>query len=562
MIRPAIAIALVCCLSIIGWAVYRSALSEEEVARMAAAPPTIDWENVVDDPSEKLTTTWYPLPRFPSGREGTWAELQLEEQFNIDIKPILTDGTAYGRRKPLMFAGGAIPDYTFDGDPVDVRRDVHHGCLVPVPRWVIRKYAPTYARFITENDPNGWLFAYANGQNYGIPTLYIDGAYAVPGVWRMDYLRNVGIDKIPETLDEFHEALYRMTYDDPDGNGKDDTYGMSGNVRLWAFVFPEFFGAFGVLPMDWQEVDGRIVWGGIRPEAKQVLQLLGDWYAEGLIDPEFVTDGIDHPRRLTNKFINGHNGYAWNVLGTYFQFDPSQPTGMNNVLGKLYPEAEAVPAWLPIGPDGQRGVRFWGAAASVMVFGPGIVEKPQKVIRILKIIEYARSCDIDTYLSFLHGAHGLHWDYRVPDEGRPGTGLSSGVRRLPPYDDKQKFDREVLAGCYAGGANIEHDDAHTPPEQLAFRDTYRKKEWCLVDALGKPGVVPSAQRYLAELRNWQLTVYAEFIRGNRSLDTFDAFVEEWMKRGGRVMTEEANELLEVKREIFEEVGASRVMSDE
>ena len=45
---------------------------------------------------------------------------------------------------------------------------------------------------------------------------------------------------------------------------------------------------------------------------------------------------------------------------------------------------------------------------------------------------------------------------------------------------------------------------------------------------------------MMDLRNWQLTVFAEIIRGERELDAFDDYVTTWLERGGEAMTEQAN----------------------
>jgi hypothetical protein len=63
---------------------------------------------------------------------------------------------------------------------------------------------------------------------------------------------------------------------------------------------------------------------------------------------------------------------------------------------------------------------------------------------------------------------------------------------------------------------------------------------------------------LRDLRNLQMTVYAEIVRGDRELDYFDTFVEQWMALGGAEMLQEAQELLEIRDEIFQRVGVSQV----
>ena len=54
----------------------------------------------------------------------------------------------------------------------------------------------------------------------------------------MDWLREVGIAEVPETLEEMYDALHEFRHDDPDGNGILDTYGFCPVIR-WSLTFVE-----------------------------------------------------------------------------------------------------------------------------------------------------------------------------------------------------------------------------------------------------------------------------------------------------------------------------------
>ena len=152
-------------------AVY--ALAERQARRMQTteAELSIDWDAVVDDPEERLEISWMSIPRFPTAREGTWIEKRLEARFNVDFKPLFTSHFAYMRRRPLVFAGGNVPDLFYAGDPVVVQKDAHHGYALPIPYEVIQKHAPNYVRYLNQYAPSTWLYAYWKGANYGIPYL-------------------------------------------------------------------------------------------------------------------------------------------------------------------------------------------------------------------------------------------------------------------------------------------------------------------------------------------------------------------------------------------------------
>ena len=48
---------------------------------------------------------------------------------------------------------------------------------------------------------------------------------------RKDWLDKLGL-AAPTTLDELYDVLYAFTYNDPDGNGKNDTYGLGAFIEI------------------------------------------------------------------------------------------------------------------------------------------------------------------------------------------------------------------------------------------------------------------------------------------------------------------------------------------
>lgn len=402
---------------------------------------------------------------------------------------------------------------------------------------------------MNERAPTGWLFSNWEGRNYALPTHGLVNTFPIPGVWRTDWLRAVGMEAIPETLDEMEEALWRFRHQDPDGDGEQNTWGLCPNAQTWFSAFSDIFGAYGVLPYDWIEREGRVVWGGVTPEARAALTRLRDWYEREIIHPDFVSSqqgGND----TKQKFVNGQTGYYYGA-GYYKNFDLSIKVSLQHVISKLNPGAEVETGWFPIGPEGRRGGRVWGPAGNIIVFGKHLEETPAKVVRVLKMFE-AFATNERLFMEGRTGKRGVHWEY-TPEEG---------LHLLPPFDERGADKRNLLnqqlnrsTGFFtACGTTTEVHDRYTRPEELAFRDKYRKRKWALMNVIGRAGVVPSANEYLDDLRKFQLTAYAEMIRGDRPLSYFDEFVAEWRARGGDILTREANEVYAERRDIYARVG--------
>lgn len=508
---------------------------------------SVDWSAVSDDDGEKLTLRWHGPIASPGWKEGSWIQKQIESRFNVKIDPVFLDSNAYRRKRGLMMMGGNIPDLLWEGDPLGARRNVHHGFVLELPYEVIHKHAPHYVAFLNSIAPETWLYSRAKGKNWGLPTVSPSGIYPAGGVWRKDWLEAVGLQQVPETLDEMAEAFHRFTHDDPDGNGRNDTYGYSPTINHWSLTFTEVFAAEGVLPYDLQEVDGSITWGGIRPEAKEVLARLRDWYARGLIDPDFIlnTNAQDHKR----KFLSGRTGYLPGS-GQFRELDPQQPQSLVKTIQNLNPAADLVPGPPLRSKDSEPRARVWGASAHIIQFGRHLRENPEKIIRVLKIFD-AMALDEDFGLESLMGKKGLHWDH----DPKSGTFLHEAF-------EGSKGQAELLGAFnYLGvgyfrlfGLNPSQIDALESDQTRSFNQKYRRSEWGISNVLGKTDVVESAAKVLADLRVFQEVFYIEMIRGQRPMSDFDIFVEEWLRKGGTEILEEAQTVVAEREAMYKQLG--------
>ncbi len=511
----------------------------------ASLPSAVDWAQVVDDPEDVHTLVWQGIISHVSGKEDSWIESNLERLFSLELKPLFMDSNAFQRRRPLMLAGGDIPDLMWNGDPLGVRTNLRNGFIMEVPYEVMLQYAPTYVEYLNRYGREAWLYAHHQGKNYGIPTFFADATRPRIGCWRMDWLDNVGIKQVPETVDEMGEALRRFRFDDPDGNGKLDTYGWSPYIGHWSIAFAEIFAAFDVLGFDFMLTDdGEVVWGGVLPGARQALEVLQAWYEEGLLDPDFLLE----TRESGGKFTNGKVGYNY-AVDAFSDYDLSKTTSLAGKVAAFSPGARIVPGPPLRNQAGQRRGRSWGGAGHILQFGIQLEQQPEKVVRVLKMLEACAASE-QLYLEAQRGQRGRHWDY-APEQG---------VHLLPPFEENRALQQQELLPrtVFFFPSTIEpvYDHKYFAVEELEWLAKNKNPDWSMVNALGKSDVVPSAGRYLEDLRNWQMTVFVEMVVGSRSIESFDKFVAEWRRRGGDVVTREANEMYREMRKIFDKVGAN------
>jgi putative aldouronate transport system substrate-binding protein len=503
----------------------------ERPRRMASRPPPsmdTDWDAVTDDGSAHLT---YHIVMPAKGiAADAYAKRVLEQRFNITLNYTTVDATAYAQKKPLLLASGNIPD-VFNETGAGLATAAKHGFAISFPLAVIRRHAPTYVAMVNRLAPYAWQAGMIGEHNYGVPSLWLGARYPRVGIWREDWLRKLGIAETPRTITEFEHAFERITNGDPDGDGKANTWGLSGDIQSWYMSFTEIFGAHGVMPFNWIIRGDTVIWGGVQPEAKEALVVLRRWYENGYIHPDFVTDRWH--KEVNEKLFAGRTGYV-NYMASYEAFNPNDDTQVVRKLTKLHPDAVPAPALLPTGPRGERGHRVWGTGNAVSVFGMPVASEPIKVVRYLRMIETVMN-DEALFVALTLGERGVHWQWAAPD-----AGAGSGVVELPPYDTPDSRAREGLQPAIfadtprliPGYLDDARQEKYLPAAKIAFRRTYTPPAWGRPDAFGRADVVPGVADTVNRLIQKQQTRYAEFILGDRSLDEFDAYVREWHAEGG------------------------------
>ena len=200
------------------------------------------------------------------------------------IRLLCTSSAEYDTKLATLIASKNLPDifcvYT-NGEQAAQLRD--------------KGYVMDIAPYLKEYAPNLWaeleetLFMSplnTDGKVYGI----VSAATGYPSslAVRTDYLAKVE-KEMPTTLDEFYDVLYAFTYNDPDGDGQKNTYGISyamSQMRSFEYTF----GAFGIpVGKDIVLEDGTVTTYMKHPRYLEVIEFLRKCYQTGVMDPDFAT---------------------------------------------------------------------------------------------------------------------------------------------------------------------------------------------------------------------------------------------------------------------------------
>lgn len=221
------------------------------------------------------------------------------EKLGIKMETILLGGDAgnYDTKLRLALTGSEeLPD-VFPVYGTQMIADMIESGKVKAIDEDIEKYMPDRLKEIYDKYPQTFYPVIKDGKTYGIAcTPFLTEGQVM--IIRQDWLDKLGL-KAPTTLDEFEEVIRAFTEQDPDGNGKKDTYGFTyagdsiyntGWVADPVILFSANAGKH--YPGSWQEDEnGQLVYGSIHEGNKKTLERMAQWHANGWIFQEAAATG-------------------------------------------------------------------------------------------------------------------------------------------------------------------------------------------------------------------------------------------------------------------------------
>ena len=229
------------------------------------------------------------------------------------------------------------------------------------------------------NDPLALSLSTFDGHLYGLPE-----PPPLPRreglVIRKDWLDKLGL-AVPTTTEELMAVAVAFTEQDPDGNGKNDTYGIGGflNGDGLGTRFDFIMGAYGVTGM-WN-FDGADSFGlNVRnPKFPEALTYFNSLVEAKVIDPDWPTLKRDDFRA---RWKQGLFGIMWEDFAALSNKSNYKPFDEN------FPEAEWIPLASPVGPDGDSMYGVYTGRGQIFAISQQAADdgKKEAIARLLEWI--------------------------------------------------------------------------------------------------------------------------------------------------------------------------------
>lgn len=493
--------------------------SSPETSPEASAPVKTDEKYTIT----MLDMTYGAIP--PTNGEGLKL---INEKFNIDYKPMIVPYDGYLEKMSAVIAGGDMPDI------LGIEEYLAAGSL---QKWAdqgafltLNDYIKNYPTLAMVPDEIWAAVTTKDGKIWGIPRYYPNNP-TVNWVIRQDWLDNLGL-AMPTSYEELAKVALAFTNDDPDQNGKDDTYGLVMN--------PGGAPAYGMGaywdPDAWYHKDdnGNLIPGYIGKGRQETVALFADLYRQGAITKGFGANA---------SLAEGQADFYNNKAGIYMGGIRSMDANLANNLLSIAPNAKfySIPPFKA--PDGSQGLTAQRGYYRITVLNGKLEGDEGKIDRILSLIDFGRTfvpvserTPDNEVFDFRSGKLGV--GYTMNDGKLALTPADEGKVPLFYFPDNSMWAPSLLDNKYSETnpnpllkpyvQQLEQEfinyESYVDPSYFGFSET-------LNDSRGADA--------LTKLKDTQV----KMIMGETPLSDWDKMVDEFLKNGGSDIIKEMNESL-------------------
>lgn len=494
--------------------------------------------------------------------DNAWMDLYKENNIVPEILYEVDQSQAETKLSTAIMSG-EYPD-VFSVQGADYKNYVESGDVADITD-AFEKYASDELKEYMQAD-NGMAMdaLYMDGKLYGLPQITDPYLNCNMMFIRQDWLDNLGLD-IPTTMEELKEVAHAFTYNDPDGNGKNDTYGLALDgvnvINASIGTADPIFNAFGCyLGQDGMTYvkgeDGEIVWGASDSESmKEALQFLSDMYEDGSLAKDFITMDFN---QIFEEAGAGRCGIWFGP--NWGGMQPAADAAKND------PNAHVVAAVVPDG-NSQGGTKAYAESKPTTVYCVSSkCTNPEILIKLFNLsVKYQNpdTCSADEYNMYFGDSKNYSgWKTSIIYANPPSAGttiyqhltdaISSGDGSQLNTKEKENYDS---IKAYMDAVAADKFDPQDPTQQRGIslytvygdkncgfsvvktmedNERYVDAAYNQIPSEAVTNSIPTLQKLLVE-------TIVKITTGAENVDSYDSFMETWKAMGGQDAIDEANE---------------------
>lgn len=435
----------------------------------------------------------------------------LEEATNTSIDIQWVPDSNYEERLNTAFATGTLPQAVYMKNQTTY--DQFKDAIRDDQFWEIGPYLDQFENLqklkpeVIENTMvDGKVFALYQGRPLSRSGI----------IYRKDWADNLGIEA-PETTEEFMEMARAFTEDDPDGNGRDDTMGLTDRSDLVYGAFKTVSSWFGT-PNSWGEKDGELLPEFMFDEYMDTLDFFKEMHENGYMNQDFpVTSKPDQQALFKNGTAGIYVGSMGDVVSLY------------NEATQINPELEYDVHNYVEGPHGEYNIWSIPGYGNLVIFPKSSVETETDLLNILSFYNDMMTPELAniTYWGVEDEHYTVEDDRALPSEDSQVTD-----REVKPYQSIEIGEAET-SGRYVGmsmlPAKVKSEELEIDNENYLVHDP--------TITLDSDTDTTHGER----LSQIILDATYQYILGQTDAEGFESAIENWKSQGGADIISEYND---------------------
>jgi putative aldouronate transport system substrate-binding protein len=446
------------------------------------------------------------LPEAPKKDSREIQYLEEKTGYNLDITWI-PQSANFNQKIAAAMAADDVPSALLVGQPGE---EMNRKAMETGYFWELKDKIGSHSQLSSIPDRVITAALYKGGL-YGLPRLRDQARGGI--IVRKDWMENLGLEA-PKNMDDLYKIIKAMTTQDPDGNGKDDTYGFNFRHSLWGFpIMAAWYGAGA----DWSFRDGEIVRNHETSEFMDALKWGRRLNEENLIPGDWPAQTY---AIFDQRFWSGEVGVILNVVD-----------GINQHLAKVQevnPEANLDFYMMLDAGKGKIQYASGAGYAGLWSFPKTSCKTEEDLEKHLDFFNKISTEDMHTF--FRWGIEGTH--FKRAGQGAEFTKRKSYEDRVAPLKQLQIY--------YPTSGGLPPADPTAIQEKLMRIQQGEALKYLVVDdTIGLDS--PTYTETRGELKQLRRDAWIKYVSGNIDEDEYWDSIQTWLDAGGAQAKKEFTE---------------------
>lgn len=480
------------------------------------------------------------LPEGDSYNDNAYTRY-LKKVLNIQNQMVYSESEdRYGEMEDILVNDHNLPDVLVISDQENLKRlvendlvedltEVYETCTTPRIKEMYESYGGEIFKSVE-----------FDGRLMALPETVIDHGPCL--LWlRKDWMDELGLEE-PSNMEEAFGIIREFRRNRMGAEEGEEPLGLVCDIDLVgktssSYSVDPIFDMFGAKPQRWQEDEnGKIIYGSLTQETREVLMYLNTLYEEGVLDRDFA---LRAPNNLRDLVVNGKCGAFFGLWWT-----PNNPLMDGWKKNKT---ANWEPYYFP--EDRKESANPYNSSrdSKFVVVRKGY-EHPEIVMKIISVLfDYSRyeaedAQEMTDYFALNVDPTARPLVINV-DYNEETYQVTRNIRKVLSGEMEEEKLSAIEKSYYEACRNYLDGGEYTAEDWAAY-----KSRISAVGLLVDGGYVPPKRRYLTKgdreipqaLKILERNAFIQIIMGEQDISYFDTFVEEWYAQGGKELTDAIN----------------------